>query len=135
MAANNNVIPMGGPVVTYQVKLRGGERPPADGARSNPHPYTAPGNQATRIEIGSQAALTYFHDPSVISLTGFQETNAKYWSPLHQLIMKDDPHAYYTIGHNPYATTGIPPDFADEDFEMPAYFSRVSASTLKNVTP
>ncbi len=135
MEANNRGVTMGGPVVTYQIKLRGGERPPADGARTTPHPYTAPGNQATRIQIGSQEALTYWHDPSVIAITGFKETADKYWSPLDQEIMKDDPHAFYTSGNNPFATTGIPPSFADEDFEMPAYFSRVRPEIMKNVTP
>jgi len=135
MEANNKIIPMGGPVVTYQIKSRVGERPPADGARTTPKPYTQSGNVPTRIEIGSQQALTFWHDPAVIALTGFQETAQKYWSPLNQAIMKDDPKAFYTSGHNPFATTGVPPDFADEDFETPDYFNRVSAAVLKNVTP
>lgn len=135
MEANNNIIPMGGPMPTYQVKFRQGERPPADGARTIAKPYTRPGNEPTRIEIGSQQALTYWHDPSVIALTGFNETADKYWSPLHQAIMADDPKAYYTSGHNPFATTGIAPDFADEDLSTPEYFSRVSQAVLNNVTP
>jgi hypothetical protein len=134
MEANNREIPMGGPIVTYQVKLRIGENPPKDGARSIQKPYTRPGNQPTRIQIGSQAMSTYWHDPAIMALTKFQTTADKYWSPLHQAVMKDDPHAYYTSGHYPYSTDGVVPDFADEDFEEPEYFKRVSAAVMANVT-
>ena len=135
MEKNNDKIMMGGPVVTYQVKLRIGERPPADGSRSVPKPYTRSGSSPTRIQIGSQWATRYWSDPDVISLTGFNETSEKYWSALAQEVMKDDPKAYYTSGDFPYSTDGITPSFAEENFELPDYFSRVRPEILKNVTP
>lgn len=135
MEANAGGVSLGGPVVTYQVKLRQGERPPADGARTIAKPYIRPGNEPTRIQIGSQRAVQYWFDPEIIKLTGFNETADKYWSPLNQEIMKDDPKAYYTSGHNPWATDGVTPDFAEENFEEPEYFKRVRPEILKNVTP
>jgi len=127
-------IPVGGPVVTYQIKNRIGESPPADGDRTIPKPYTRPGNTPTRILIGSERASSFWFDPAVIAKTGFQETADVYWSPLQQAVMKDDPKAYYTSGQFAWSTDGIQPNYADETFEEPEYFSRVSAATRANIT-
>jgi len=126
---------MGGPVVTYQVKNRIGESPPVDGERTIPKPYTRAGNVPTRILIGSEKASKFWFDPDVIGMTGFQETNAVYWSPLAIEVMKDDPKAYYTSGQFAWTTDGIQPNFADETFEEPAYFANVSAATKANIKP
>ena len=128
-------LPFGGPVVTYQVKSRVGESPPADGDRTIPKPYTRPGNVPTRILIGSERASSFFFDPAVIAKTGFQETADVYWSPLMQEVMKDDPKAFYTSGQFAWSTDGATPNFADETFEEPAYFANVSAATKSHITP
>ena len=126
---------MGGPVVTYQVKNRIGESPPVDGERTISKPYTRAGNQPTRILIGSERAGSYWFDPEVIAKTGFQETNQVYWSPLQVEVMKDDAKAFYTSGQFAWSTDGIQPNYADETFEEPPYFARVSASTKANIKP
>ena len=128
-------LPMGGPVVTYQIKNRIGETPPVDGDRTINKPYTRPGNTPTRILIGSERASSYWFDPAVIAKTGFQETDQVYWSPLQQAVMKDDPKAFYTSGQFAWSTDGIQPNYADETFEEPEYFSRVSAATRGNIKP
>jgi hypothetical protein len=128
-------LPFGGPVVTYQVKSRIGESPPVDGERTIPKPYTRAGNVPTRILIGSEKASKYWFDPDVIAQTGFQETNAVYWSPLSIAVMKDDPKAYYTSGQYAWTTDGVQPNFADETFEEPGYFANVSAATRANIKP
>jgi hypothetical protein len=127
-------IPVGGPVVTYQIKNRVGESPPPDGDRTIDKPYTRPGNTPTRILIGSERASSFWFDPAVIAKTGFQETADVYWSPLQKEVMKDDPKAYYTSGQFAWSTDGIQPNYADETFEEPDYFSRVSAATRANIT-
>jgi branched-chain amino acid transport system substrate-binding protein len=126
---------MGGPIVTYQVKNRIGESPPADGDRTIPKPYTRPGNNPTRILIGSERASSFWFDPAVVTQTGFQETADVYWSPLQQKVMADDPHAYYTSGQFAWSTDGIQPNYADETFEDPPYFANVSAATRANIKP
>jgi hypothetical protein len=128
-------IPMGGPVVTYQIKNRVGENPPLDGERTIPKPYTRPGNNPTRILIGSERASSYWFDPEVIAKTGFQENDQVYWSPLQQAVMKDNPKAFYTSGQFAWSTDGIQPNYADETFEEPPYFANVSAATRANITP
>jgi branched-chain amino acid transport system substrate-binding protein len=124
---------MGGPIVTYQVKNRVGETPPADGDRTTKKPYTRPGNVPTRILIGSEKASSFWFDPAVIAKTNFNETQDTYWSPVSQAVMKDDPKAFYTSGQYAWSTDGIQPNFADETFEEPAYFANVSATTKANI--
>jgi branched-chain amino acid transport system substrate-binding protein len=117
--------PMGGPVVTYQVKRRAGEG--LVGSRIARR--TEPGNIMTRVLIGAERTSEFFHTNGTAG-----ETNTPYFSPIARKMMAPQPDVFFVSGQFPLTTDGVKPSWADETLEIPEYFERVRPEILNRVT-